>query len=160
MMMVDLFNVAGFTTVNFTVNLKYYKALSMRCSIFSTSFFSLKIHIYIHAEEGVFFTVVHDSFPNFSSILSAIIYLTMKPIRETLLSSTNHLMVHWFELIGIHCSYGLNLNPKLDNVVDIRSYHNRKLSIILQISFRIRTYSTFCLFYMFWSFCTPDSLQT
>ena len=70
----------------------------------------------------MFFTVVNDSFPNFSLILSAIIDLTLKLICETLLLYTNHLVVHKFKLIilfGIHCSYGLNLNPKLDNVVDI-----------------------------------------
>ena len=56
--------------------------------------------------------------------------------------------------------YKFILNPKYDNFVENISYHNRALSIILYIAFRIRTYSTFFHFSYVTIFCIPGSLHT
>ena len=68
---------------------------------------------------------------------------------ETLLSSTNHLMVtscSSITLFVMHGSYGLSLNPKYDSVVENKKYHRRALSIIPLTTFKISTYSTFLPF--------------
>ena len=78
----------------------------------------------IHTKEGVFLYCVRDTFPNLSSIFSAIIELILLSICETLLSSTNHLMVHWFSFIilfAMKCSYGLSLTPNI--IVLFRKVH-------------------------------------
>ena len=100
----------------------------------------------IHTKEGVFLSCGTPHISNFFSILSSIIGLTLSSIWKTLLSSTNHQMVHWFSftiLFETQCLYGLVLKPKSDNVVDNSSYYNRASSILPWVYFKIRTYSTF-----------------
>ena len=68
---------------------------------------------------------------------------------KTLLLSIKHPMVRCCLLItlfGIHCAYGLSLNPKSDSVAEKKSYHRRALSIIPYIAFNISTDSTFLQF--------------
>ena len=53
----------------------------------------------VHTKEYVFISCGTRYFKIFSSIFSAIIELTLSSICETVLSYTNHLIMHWLSLI-------------------------------------------------------------
>ena len=117
--MLKNFDVARCTTFPFRVSAKYPWALSTWCGVDTLTLLP-PINSMSKPTNVCFFTVVRDTFPKKFNLVSNHWVDIVIHVWD-LVFVKNHPMVYWcssINLIAMHFSYGISLNPKSDSVVE------------------------------------------